>query len=126
MQHAKMAFTVESRPPEEFRVWLEGQRQPAVEPKTEARMRGQQVFLTSACMTCHAIRGTPALVGIAPDLTHLASRNTIAAGTLPMNKANLMGWVSSPQSHKPGNLMPEVRLEPQELHDLSEYLLSLE
>jgi cytochrome c oxidase subunit 2 len=126
MQHAKMAFTVESHPPEEFRNWLAQQRQPAAEPQTEAQQRGQQVFLTSACMTCHAIRGTTALVGIAPDLTHVASRNTLAAGTLPNDKANLMGWISSPQSHKPGNLMPEVRLAPQELHDLSEYLMSLE
>ena len=126
MQHAKMAFTVESRPPAEFRAWIEKQRQAAAEPQTPSQMRGQQVFLTSACMTCHAIRGTQALVGIAPDLTHLASRNSLAAGTLDMNKANLMGWISSPQSHKPGNLMPEVRLDPQELHDLAEYLLSLE
>lgn len=126
MQHAKMAFTVESHPPEEFRNWLAQQRQPAAEPQTEVQQRGQQVFLTSACMTCHAIRGTGALVGIAPDLTHLASRNMLAAGTLPNNKANLMGWIAAPQTHKPGNLMPEVRLTPQELHDLAEYLMSLE
>lgn len=126
MQHAKMAFTVESHPAEEFRNWLERQRQPAAEPQTEAQQRGQKVFLSSACMTCHAIRGTHALVGIAPDLTHLASRHTLAAGTLPNRKANLMGWISAPQSHKPGNLMPEVPLAPQELHDLSEYLMSLE
>lgn len=126
MQHAKMAFTVESHAPDEFRNWLQQQRQPAVEPQTGAQQRGQQVFMTSACMTCHAIRGTPAMVGIAPDLTHVASRNSLAAGTLANNKGNLMGWISSPQSHKPGNLMPEVRLAPQDLHDLSEYLMSLE
>lgn len=125
-QHAKMAFTVHARPEAEFRAWLAHQAEPAKAPVTEATQRGQQVFLKSACMMCHAIRGTMALADAAPDLTHIASRQTLAAGTLPNTRGHLMAWISAPQHFKPGNFMPAVPLEPEELNDLAQYLTSLE
>ncbi len=72
------------------------------------KQRGQQVFLNSACVFCHAITGTPAAGQVAPDLTHFGSRLTIAAGTLPNTKGNLGGWIADPQTIKPGNHMATV------------------
>jgi cytochrome c oxidase subunit 2 len=125
-QHARMAFTVHSRPAAEFQQWLAHQREPAREPTEAAQIRGQQVFLSSACIMCHSIRGTTALSGVAPDLTHLASRQTLAAGTMPNTRGHLSAWISAPQAIKPGNHMPAVPLTTEEFSDLVEYLLSLE
>jgi cytochrome c oxidase subunit 2 len=77
------------------------------------------------CAVCHNITGTSAGGRVGPDLTHFASRRTIAAGTLPMGKGNLYGWVADPQSIKPGTKMPTVGLEPDELHAVVAYLETL-
>jgi cytochrome c oxidase subunit II len=87
--------------------------------------RGQEVFLSSSCVMCHAISGTPAGSRIGPDLTHLASRQTIAAGTLPNTRGNLAGWIVNPQSIKPGTRMPPNQLDPDDLQALLAYLESL-
>ncbi|HYZ61744.1 MAG TPA: cytochrome c, partial [Acetobacteraceae bacterium] len=99
----------------------------AREPMTEAERRGQQVFDEGPCILCHVIRGTPATgySGTAPDLTHLKSRKTIAAGTLPNTKGYLGGWVLDPQSHKPGAHMPLNLLAPDDFQDLLAYLETL-
>jgi cytochrome c oxidase subunit 2 len=86
---------------------------------------GQQVFLSTRCAMCHAIRGTDAGSHVGPDLTHLASRRTIAAGTLPNIRGALGGWVLDPQSIKPGAYMPPNQLKTDELHALLSYLESL-
>ena len=80
---------------------------------------------TRECSVCHNIAGTPASAKVAPDLTHFASRRSIAAGTLPMNRGNLYGWVADPQSQKPGNHMPTVGLAPDDLHAVVAYLQRL-
>ena len=74
---------------------------------------------------CHTVAGTPAGGSVGPDLTHLASRRTIAAGALPMNEGNLYGWIADPQSQKPGAKMPTLGVEPGELHALVAYLKTL-
>ena len=74
---------------------------------------------------CHAISGTSAASHFGPDLTHLASRRTIAAGTLPNNTGNLAGWILDPQSIKPGVRMPPNQLEPRALQALLAYLGTL-
>jgi cytochrome c oxidase subunit 2 len=81
--------------------------------------------MSSGCALCHAVRGTPARGTTAPDLTHLASRLTIAAGTLPNTKGHLAGWIANPQGIKPGSLMPRIPLEPEELRVLLAYLGTL-
>ena len=78
--------------------------------------------MRSACVMCHAIRGTPASAGVAPDLTHVASRRSLAAGTVPNNRGSLAGWLADPQGVKPGAHMPYVGLSPQELDALLAYL----
>jgi cytochrome c oxidase subunit 2 len=87
--------------------------------------RGQEVFLASSCVMCHAIGGTPAGSRIGPDLTHLAGRRTIAAGTLPNTRGNLAGWIVNPQAIKPGAKMPPNDLSPDDLQALLAYLETL-
>ncbi|MDP2248015.1 MAG: cytochrome c oxidase subunit II [Nitrosomonadales bacterium] len=125
-QHAHMAFSVVAIAPEEFETWLATQIQPARQPRTEQQERGLQVFLTSSCMMCHSIRGTSAMAGVAPDLTHVASRKTLAAGTVENSHGALAAWILAPQASKPGTLMPATKLSNEELTDLVEYLMSLE
>ena len=86
---------------------------------------GYDYFMTRECSTCRRIAGTPASGQVAPDLPHLASRKSIAAGTFPMTRGHLYAWVADPQGAKPGNNMPYIGLEPQELHGLVAYLESL-
>ena len=90
------------------------------------RFRGKALFLGGACSSCHAIRGTDASSDVGPDLTHLASRLTIAAGTLPNTRGNLAGWIVDPQSIKPGTQMPSNQLSPSDLQALLAYLGTLQ
>lgn len=146
MQHALMRFIVVVHEPAEFEGWLEAQAQHAAEPPTsdptgepgidpeespadqdaELVARGREVFMSSSCVYCHAISGTEAQGREGPDLTHLASRDTLAAGTLPNNPGNLAAWVVDPQAIKPGNEMPGTDLAGDELQALLAYLESLE
>jgi cytochrome c oxidase subunit 2 len=126
LQHAHMSLWVIAEPEGQFEAWMERQLQPAAEPADPVKQRGREVFLNNACVLCHAIQGTPAGAQTGPDLTHLASRLTIAAGTLPNNRGNLGGWIVDPQSIKPGNHMATVDLKAEELQPLLEYLESLQ
>jgi cytochrome c oxidase subunit 2 len=124
-QHAHMRFVVIAEPVDKFYAWLDAQRKPSVQPSDEKQQKGQQVFLTSPCIMCHTIRGTDASGIVAPDLTHLASRKTIAAGTLPLTRGHLAGWITNSQEIKPGNRMPPIPLTPEDLQALLAYLESL-
>jgi cytochrome c oxidase subunit II len=124
-QHANMAFNVVAEPMEKFEQWIRGQRQPAPEPDTPEEVRGQQTFLQGPCVMCHTVRGTSAGSRVGPELTHVASRLTIAAGTLPNTRGHLAGWVLDPQSVKPGNRMPPNGLTPNDLQNVLTYLRSL-
>lgn len=124
-QHAKMAFLVIAEPPDSFAKWLARQRDTAMTPTDSLARRGQEVFLGSSCVMCHAIAGTPAGSRVGPDLTHLASRRTIAAGSLPNTPGNLAGWIVDPQAIKPGVRMPPNQLAPADLQALLGYLETL-
>jgi cytochrome c oxidase subunit II len=126
LQHTRMHFRVVAQEPAEFTAWQEEQRQPARSPTDSAAMEGQAVFLASGCALCHQVRGTPARGTAGPDLTHIASRRTLAAGTLPNTRGHLAGWVGNPQAIKPGNRMPRIPLRPEELHALLTYLNALQ
>jgi cytochrome c oxidase subunit 2 len=125
MQHAKMAFVVIAEPFEQFDAWRKSQQRTSNAPATAMQQRGQQVFLSAPCIMCHTIRGTQAGAAVAPDLTHLASRNTIAAGTLPNRRDELASWILDSQSIKPGNHMPPNNLSAEDLQALLDYLESL-
>jgi cytochrome c oxidase subunit 2 len=126
LQHAHMALWVVAESPAEFEAWRRRQLEPAIEPSNPTTRVGRLVFEKYACVYCHAIRGTAAAGQVAPDLTHFASRFTLAAGTLPNNKGNLAGWILDPQSVKPGNHMATLPVKPEELQPLIEYLESLQ
>jgi cytochrome c oxidase subunit 2 len=125
LQHAHMAFWVIAEPADQFNAWMDRQLQPAIEPSDEQNKLGQDIFLKSACILCHAIRGTPAAAQAGPDLTHFGSRKTIAAGTLANTKGNLAGWIADPQNIKPGTHMATVPIQPAEMQPLADYLESL-
>lgn len=124
-QHAKMAFYIVAEPRLEFEHWLDQQRGPAPKPTDSLTQTGERVFLSAPCAMCHSIGGTGAFGNVGPDLTHLASRRTIAAGTLPLTTGNLAGWILDPQSIKPGAKMPPTELDPQSLQALLAYLGTL-
>jgi len=124
-EHAKMALTVVVHPRAEFARWLATSRSPAAPPNDSSAMAGERVFLAGACSSCHAIGGTPAFATVGPNLTHLASRRTLAAGTLRNTRGNLAGWVVDPQSIKPGAKMPANQLEAKDLRALLDYLETL-
>src|SRR5207253_183101 len=94
-------------------------------PEGAERIRGREVFLSKPCVMCHTIRGTTAAAVTGPDLTHIGSRATLAAGSLPLTRATLAGWIADPQRIKPGAKMPFVPLDSEELNAVSSYLESL-
>lgn len=71
--------------------------------------RGMQVYSRSACIGCHTISGNPSSIGIiGPNLTHLATRHTIAAGLYPNDTRHLALWIKNARVLKPGSLMPTL------------------
>jgi cytochrome c oxidase subunit II len=125
LQHANMAFYVVAQPSSDFQTWVEQTATPA-EPATDAAAAGEQVFMTSTCVGCHAIEGTPADAQVGPDLTHLADRRTLFAGTVPNTRENLAEIIVDPQAVKPGVAMPPTELTADELEDLMDYLQQLD
>jgi cytochrome c oxidase subunit 2 len=123
-QHAHMSLDVKVDSPEQFDAWLSGQAQPAAVGNDATAARGKAVF-AGLCAACHVIRGTGATGRAGPDLTHLASRRSIAAGTLPMTRGGLQGWIAQPQALKPGTSMPTVPLTPADADAVAHYLATL-
>ncbi|MGH7277350.1 MAG: cytochrome c oxidase subunit II [Candidatus Rokuibacteriota bacterium] len=125
IQHAAMRLLVIAQPPEQFAAWRRAQQQPGTPPIGAEAQRGQAVFLVR-CAHCHTVRGTQAFFGpLGPDLTHVASRRTLAAGTLTNVKGNLAGWIADPQTLKPGNRMPRIPLTSEEFHAVLAYVEGL-
>ncbi len=122
LQHAKMAFLVVAEAPDEFEAWAEAYRQTPAPPGTPLAARGEQVFLSSQCALCHRVRGTQAWGLVAPDLSRIGSRRTLAAGTLPNTPENMAAWIRDPQGIKPGTFMPATRLDDDSLDALVAYL----
>ena len=122
-QHAKMLLRVYVDSPEDFNAWVRVQQQTAnVDAREDA---GRRVFERTACLNCHAINGTNGTGRFGPDLTHLMSRHTIAAGAAENNSQDLRQWIQNPDSIKPGSLMPAMKLSNAELDALVRYLETL-
>jgi cytochrome c oxidase subunit II len=125
-QHALMAFYVVAMAEPDFDLWYARQVETAPEPNVAFLKRGKSLFLQSGCGACHVVRGTPANGSIGPDLTHVGSRLSLAAGSYPNNVGTLAGWISSSQHLKPGNHMPSFGIfRGEELRAIAEYLESL-
>ena len=122
-QHAKMLLRVYADSPENFDRWVKVQQKAAEKDPTVAA--GRHVFEQTACINCHAIKGTVANGRFGPDLTHLMSRDTLASGALSNSPPGLRAWIKSPDQFKPGVLMPAMNLKAPDLDRLMEYLATL-
>jgi cytochrome c oxidase subunit 2 len=125
LEHAKMGVLVIAQKQQDFDAWRAAQLDSATTPSDSLAQHGKAVFLGTTCVMCHAIGGTTAGATTGPNLTHLASRSTIAAGTLQNTEANLFAWISDPQRIKPGVLMPATKLDPRDMQALVAYLRHL-
>ena len=124
--HAHMRFRVIAQTEAAFADWLLAQQQPAQAPSDPLAIKGSRLFMAKGCMACHAIDGTPAQGAIAPNLTHFASRQTMAAGMLPNSTDHLTRWLQNPRAVKPATLMPNLGLNEAEVSALVAYLQHLQ
>jgi len=124
-QHAHMSIDVIALEPEEYSRWYDAQLASAPEPSNPVALHGREVFMASTCVMCHNIQGTDASGSVGPDLTHVAGRRRLAAGTLPNTLVNLAGWIRDPQAVKPGTRMPATQLSGEDLAALTTYLSEL-
>ena len=126
-QHAKMLLRVYAQSPEDFAIWVKQQQQsspPDLWSNALAK-EGRTVFLHTACINCHTVAGTVATGRFGPDLTHLASRDTIASGPVQNTPQNLKKWIANPDDMKPGSLMPSMHLNDHDLDAITAYLATL-
>lgn len=112
--HALMNFYLVVQEREEFEAWLERQAEPAAEPETALAARGEEIFISNGCGACHAVRGTPADGVVGPDLTHVGSRVSLAAGVLTNEPDDFVRWVAHTEELKPGVHMPAFGMLPEE------------
>jgi cytochrome c oxidase subunit 2 len=140
LSHANMKFVVVAEPQADFEAWLEAQGQTAAQPAEGSEAaEGMETFSTplpqgpppgeasAGCFACHTVRGVDAAAGVVgPDLTHFASRTTLAGGTLQNTPEELARWLADPEGVKPGSKMPDYRLSDEQIEDLVAYLESLE
>lgn len=125
-QHAHMILMVVADAPADYDAWLASQAADAEEPATDQARRGEQLFMSKACVLCHTVRGTRALARVGPDLTHIASRHGLAANSLRNDEANLEAWVTHAQSLKPEAAMPDItEFRGDQVRDLVAYLEQL-
>ncbi|MBB3138615.1 cytochrome c oxidase subunit 2 [Rhizobium pisi] len=125
LQHTHMAMIIVVDEPADYERWAAAQRENGVTPTDQDAAAGKVAFLSKPCAACHTVRGTPATGTAGPDLTHIGSRQTIAAGLLETTRGSLAAWIADPQTLKPGNNMPMVPLSSIELRDISAYMESL-
>ncbi len=123
-QHAKMLLRVYADTPAQFAAWVKRQQQPSL--RKDNVSEGRTVFEHNACVSCHTVAGTVATGRFGPDLTHLASRDTIASGSVPNNAENLRAFVDNPAHFKPGALMPSMHLNDHDLGAVTQYLGTLQ
>jgi cytochrome c oxidase subunit 2 len=121
-QHAHMRIKVIAETQEDFNQWIQQNQQPVSNASFEY---GAQVFTQKTCGNCHRINGTAANGNIGPDLTHLASRQTLLAGLLENNLENLESWIRDPQHIKEGANMPNFHLDDSSVRNIAAYLYSL-
>ena len=122
-QHAWMRLRVIAQPQEEFDAWLQQQATPIGQPASAEAMRGQQIFSSRTCASCHAVQGTARKPDVGPNLAHTGDRKTLGAGVIENTPENLTRWLKNPQAIKPGSLMPDLKLTEDEVAALVAYLL---
>ncbi len=126
VSHANMRMRVVVEDSTGFAAWVAQEQTPPAAEGTlsDDQAAGLAVFRTKGCMACHAIEGIAAGV-LGPNLSHLASRSTIASGILPNTPEGLARWIRDPLGEKPGSLMPQMPMTEEEIAALVSYLQSL-
>jgi cytochrome c oxidase subunit 2 len=123
LEHALMGLLIVAEEPKQYEQWVTASKQPAAEPQDAKARRGKQVFQSSSCAMCHAITGADfAGAQRGPDLTHVASRQTLAAGTVKNTREDMAAWIRDPQRFKPGTAMPATPLSQDDLDAVVAYL----
>jgi cytochrome c oxidase subunit II len=122
LQHAHMELIVVAEPRSRFEQWLHAQ---AASRSSSGEGGGLRLFVAKGCGSCHEIRGTAAQAQVGPDLTHVGSRTTLAAGAIPNDRAHMSAWLRDPQHVKPGAKMPQTPLSRQDVDSLADYLEGL-
>jgi cytochrome c oxidase subunit 2 len=117
--HALMAFPVVVHEPVAYAEWLAAEARPA-------SADGSEAFIAAGCGACHTVRGVSEAGAVGPDLTHLASRSTIAAGILPNTRENLEAWLMTPEHFKPDARMPSfASVGEADIRAIVDYLVTL-
>jgi len=122
-QHAKMLLRVVVDSREDFEKWAANEKNPGAQ--VEAAANGRRIFESTACVNCHTVEGTNARGKFGPDLTHIMSRATVAAGAAENTKENLHLWIKDPDAIKPGCLMPAMQMSDQDIDAVTAYLMTL-
>ena len=122
-QHAHMLLRVFVHTDEEFQEWVAEQKKDAM--RVASARVGRETFETTACVNCHTVRGVTEIGQFGPDLTHLMSRTTIGAGAASNDKENLIAWITNPDHFKPGARMPAMKLNPEQIDHVADYLMTL-
>ncbi|MBU6423349.1 MAG: cytochrome c oxidase subunit II [Chloroflexi bacterium] len=126
--HADMLINVVAHPKDQYAAWVAS----AVKSANEAAAAGgpqvaagRQLFLSLPCAGCHTIAGTSAQGKVGPELTHIASLDSIVGILKPVNAQNLHTWIKDPQKVKPGTIMPTLGLDDATIDKIVTYLLTL-
>ena len=124
--HADMLITLVVHPTDEYAQWVADAKKEADRGNAPETKAGREAFFSLPCVGCHTIKGTTAAGKVGPELTHVASKQSIAGGLLtPVNEANLTKWLQNPPAVKPGTVMPNLNLSAEQIRDLVSYLLTL-
>ncbi len=124
-QHANMGLFVVAQPRAAFDAWLRNMASRAAGATNQIPRAGEQVFMANQCASCHMIRGTSAQGLVGPDLTHVASRRTLASAEIRNTLAELRAWIADPQGIKPGTRMPNLGLSSTQYDEIAAYLETL-
>lgn len=124
-EHAWMRIRVIAESDDRFEQWAQRQKQIPSAPSSYDAAQGAKLFRERTCANCHAIAGTSASALIGPDLTHICSRETLAAGAVQNTPDNLARWVHHPSQYKPASNMPDLQLSDQDVRQLTAYLETL-
>jgi cytochrome c oxidase subunit 2 len=125
LQHAHMRLRLIAEEPSKFSSWYQAQQQTPPEPSGDAEKRGKQLVVSTSCVLCHKIQGTTAAATFGPDLTHVAGRHMLAAGTLTNEPSSLAQWIKDPARFKPGTKMPQNNFRDDDLTNIVAYLRTL-
>jgi cytochrome c oxidase subunit 2 len=127
-EHAWMRIAVIADRPSDFDAWERHEATPAATPSDPVALAGLRSFERLTCVECHAVAGAGRRgerAQVAPDLTHVAERRSLASGALVNDESHLAAWLKEPDRFKPGSHMPNLQLDDADVTSLTAYLETL-